>query len=308
MKLVLMKTRKPKRKRKNEPVGFMHPVYRISPARSGRYIVWGMGSKKFAATCAFLALLLPIIATAEAIPAGFPAQPIWVSTQQPTAGDSVNIFTVVYNGSTAKIQGTVLFTVDGNAIGTKQFALDAGTSAMESVSWKAVAGAHTIAASIDAGTGVALANAKTDSIRIEVAAAPPPSQVAQSVAAVSNIIGTIVASSTPFIANAAQNTFQLTEAVREGAAQYFQNQLEHNSGRAADADGPVLGVQTERADDFAQTAAAASPSWWRSGLSMFDRLMLALFSSVAFFYPLLALVIFIALYIVARRVRRNPGA
>ena len=41
---------------------------------------------------------------------------------------------------------------------------------------------------------------------------------------------------------------------------------------------------------------------------MFDRLMLALFSSVAFFYPLLALVIFIALYIVARRVRRNPGA
>ena len=108
------------------------------------------GRKK---TCTSLLALLFIFllafSFAQTLEAGFPPQSVWVSNTKATAGDTVEIFTVVYNGSGEKLSGTVVFTVNGEKIGAKEFELAEGTSALVSAEWKASSGEHRIAAALE---------------------------------------------------------------------------------------------------------------------------------------------------------------
>jgi len=79
--------------------------------------------------------------------AGFVPANIWYSKDPFYAGETVRIYTIVFNGSTYDLTGAVEFLDNGKAIGKTNFSL-AGSGRVEDlwVDWKAGSGAHTITA------------------------------------------------------------------------------------------------------------------------------------------------------------------
>ncbi len=262
-----------------------------------------------------LLILFPAVSLA-AVQAGFPAQSIWLSKTHATAGESVRISAVVYNAGSEKLEGTLDFLVDEKSVGSKKIAVDAGASSIESLSWTSTAGNHSFAASITSDS--ALANAKTGSVTLAVAE-PPPAPTALAAAAVSNVVNTVMASSSP-ISGIVQVVAEQTEAARQAGENYFAARVAADTKKAApnsnvkgfaaggslanaaagsrNSDSEdILGIQTERAD--------AGASWWDKIVGAFDGFGLLIFSSAAFFYPFLALLIFIILFILGQRMRRG---
>src|SRR3990167_10687125 len=84
-------------------------------------------------------LSVPFVSLAAGIPAGFPAQPLWLSKENVTANETVTIFTVLYNESEKTVGGNLVFTVDNQRIASLTFSLDAGKSSIQSAQWKATA-------------------------------------------------------------------------------------------------------------------------------------------------------------------------
>lgn len=131
---------------------------------------------------ALLAISLPFVAFASAasIPAGFAPSSIFASETDIAAGDTISLFTVLYNSSPDDVSGDVVFTVDGEEVGSKQFSLSAGQTATESVSWTATEGSHTASAKLantvsSSGMGTPFLNADAGTITLTVT--PPPLSV-----------------------------------------------------------------------------------------------------------------------------------
>ena len=273
----------------------------------------------------FFLLLLVLPAWSEAaVRAGFPSQPLWLSSEQATAGDSVTIFTVLYNESEKTVGGNLVFTVDGQRITSLTFSLDAGKSSLESAQWKATAGNHTISALIESASDtsldqtVTLSNEKAGSITLAVAEPPPPSPVIQAVSTVSNIAGSIASTSLPLITSAAESVYRATEALRTNAVAYFKEKAEGamidlrnqslvTSGESED---KVLGAETERASNgtsntsgFGPTSSGAATSFSKLSQTAASA-ALFFFESRALFYLALILLTLGTLYWLARKVRR----
>src|SRR3990167_2198472 len=110
------------------------------------------------ATTFILLLAFPFISLAETVNlrAGFAQSAIWMSRSHVVAGESVNIFTVLYNSSDNSISGDVVFSIDDVSIGTKNFTLGAVETQTVSVPWVAKSGNHTASARIEkaAGSGI----------------------------------------------------------------------------------------------------------------------------------------------------------
>ena len=212
-----------------------------------------------------LFFVFPFVPLAEAASssAGF-APSIWMSRAQVVAGESVNIFTVLYNSSDNSLSGDVVFAVDGASIGTKNFTLGAGETQIVSAPWVAKSGNHTVSARIEnaagAGVNASLVNQTTGTISISVEPPPPPSPTAQVLNTVTSAVQTGVASTVPAIAGVAGSLYGKTEALREQAKTALQKQLAENAPADASAkpkqtagtpgSGPAeAGVSTAGADE-----------------------------------------------------------
>lgn len=81
--------------------------------------------------------------------AGFVPANIWYSKDPFFTGDSVRIYTIIFNGSTYDLTGDVQFLDNGIVIGTTNFSLS-GNGRVQDVwiDWKATSGAHTITAQL----------------------------------------------------------------------------------------------------------------------------------------------------------------
>ena len=268
----------------------------------------------------FFLLLLVLPSWSEAaVRAGFPSQPLWLSSEQATAGDSVTIFTVLYNESAKAVGGNLVFTVDGQRIASLTFSLDAGKSSIQSAQWKATAGNHTISALIESASDtdldqvITLSNEKAGSITLAVAEPPPPSQVIQAVSTVSNIAGSIASTSLPLITSAVESVYGATEAFRTNAVAYFKEKAADDSPPNAASEEPrgnVLSAETKSASGgtpnvsgFASTSSATATSF--SQLSQVAAsAALFFFDSRPLFYLVLILLALGTLYWLARKVRR----
>lgn len=255
-------------------------------------------------------LFIPALSlAAQTIPAGFPAQSIWVSKANVTAGESVEIFTVVYNSSETSIRGAVTFSVDGATVGTQQFTLDSGKTAIKSTSWKATAGTHKFRASIEDvlnanGTDVSLSGDKTEALDIAVAEPPAPSAVEQSINIISTAAKEAASTSLPLIVSAGQTIFNATENFRKAGLKFAEqvksaNDIEQpstNNGKTANSTAKT------------QNANASSTSQNAFSLSELSKLasagMLFVFGSRIVFYPLLCLLALGVLYLLGRMVNR----
>lgn len=242
-----------------------------------------------------MAAFLPLTALAAStdLPAGFAPNSIWVSRTHITAGDAINIFTVVYNSSEVPLTGDVNFTIDGKSIGRRNFSIKAGETQIESVPWISLAGTHAVFARIekiadaDTSASATVLNQTTDTITISVASAPPPSPAEQAVTTATNLVSAGVASAAP----AAQAAVNALENLRQRAIDALQNQLTAGQTNSA---GEVLGASTYRAPKNTATSTDT-----KNG-SVFSSLWHGLLSALLFicrlqilFYSTLVFVIFI---------------
>lgn len=272
---------------------------------------------KYHALSAYLRFLIlgaaliatPLAVSADGpIPAGFPSQSIWLSTTDITAGDSVTLYTVLYNSSDAILRGTLEFAVDGTAIASKKFELPAGQTNIESAEWRAVAGSHSFSASIkdtsgaDAAQAITIANTTSSIIRVSVAEPPPPTALQQTVNTVTSVVGHVASSTVPAIAEVAQGIIGATEALREAGIAYAEKRLAEKSQTSdANSDTP----STATVQGFEQPQEENDPAGFFSKLGQLAApAILFTFKSPALFYFILCLLLLLGFYLLARMVNR----
>src|SRR3989344_5149650 len=185
---------------------------------------------------------LPLVVFASAA-AGFAPGSLWLSKTEAKAGETLKIYTVVYDSSASSIEGDVVFTVDAKDAGTQHFKLNAGETQIVSSDWKAVAGTHTFGASLKNISGAAdIANMQTNPVNITIADAPP-SPIAQYTDVVTNII----ASSSPTVQNIFQAVASTTEGLRQAGVEWLNKSLFSDQSLSTSAVRPnpeVLGTST----------------------------------------------------------------
>lgn len=187
----------------------------------------------------FLLLAIPSISRAESgLSAGFAPQSIWISRTHVIAGESVNIFTVLYNSSENTVAGEIIFTLDNSSIGTKEFTLNPGEAQTVFLPWVAKAGNHSISARIEnalvanTNTKTSVLNQATGNITVSVEAPPPPSPSAQVLNSAVTAITSGVASSAPAVMSALTSLYEKTEALREDAKSALEKQIAESSAGA----------------------------------------------------------------------------
>lgn len=86
--------------------------------------------------------------------AGFVPANIWYSKDPFFDGEKIRIYTIIFNGSSYDLEGTVEFLDSGILIGKTTFSLSGGSRVRDVwIDWKATAGKHTVTARIINTTG-----------------------------------------------------------------------------------------------------------------------------------------------------------
>ena len=252
---------------------------------------------------AFCIVLFPSITLAQdasstpnTLPAGFATAPLWISSASSTSGDALNIFTVVNNTSATIINGSVSFLVDGTSVGSSKLSLSAGAANVFSVPWTAVAGTHSVTATlnntVDAnGQSLLLSNTIAGPLSITVSEAPPQPLAVQYLNTAVNVGG-----------SALSGTLAAIDSARQGGANYFATQLGLGTTSAppassnAASQSQVLGAATENLANAGVAAATASTP----NASLFNRLAYFCFANPIIFYPLLIIIVLLVLWLVSR--------
>ena len=267
--------------------------------------------KSFLAGALIALFFLPAMTMAEGgVTGGFPSGSIWLSKTTLTDGDSVQIFAAVYDAGTAKINGDTVFLVDGTAIGSVHFELNAGEAKIASLSWNAKQGTHKIEAQIqnaadtDAKSALSLSKDKTESITITVAMPPPQPAVVKILSAASTAVTSAVGAALPAVTAAAGAVFSQTENLRTKAQTALENSLGQTPSAGTNSSGgQVLGAQIENNPALA----AASVSGF-SPFRMFKQFLLFIVSYTWLFYPVLLLILLASFYILGKALsRRKPS-
>ncbi|HBB43882.1 MAG: Amidase [Parcubacteria group bacterium GW2011_GWA1_44_13] len=95
--------------------------------------------------------------------AGFVPANIWYSKDPFFAGEKIRIYTIIFNGSSYDLEGTVEFLDNGILIGKSNFALSGGGRVRDVwVDWKATEGKHVMTARITGTTASLAGGAKRD--------------------------------------------------------------------------------------------------------------------------------------------------
>ncbi len=179
-----------------------------------------------ALVCSFVLMPLFAFAASGNIPAGFAPTSIFASKTSITAGDTISLFSVLYNSSSDDLAADIVFTIDGTSVGTKHVSLAAGETQTPSITWTATSGSHTASAHLEnvvssSGEGAPALNATADTITLTVSQPPPPTATAAAVANITNI----VASGTQSAAPIAHNAYNSLEYLRANAVSVLKRQL-----------------------------------------------------------------------------------
>lgn len=121
----------------------------------------------------FLLLLVPFASHAASMSnAGFIPAPLWFSRDTFFAGETVRVYTVVYNGSDSDIRGTVEFLNGTLVVGSDDFSLAKGGRSQDIwIDWSATEGDHRISARI-VRARAATTGGKEESIDLSQALTP----------------------------------------------------------------------------------------------------------------------------------------
>ena len=240
---------------------------------------------------ALIGLLLPLAAYAAPIPAGFPTSSLWLSKTELTDGESVTIYTVIYNSSDAALVGEVEFLVDGTLIGTKGVEAKAGTTQIVSENWTAAEGSHAFSAHLT-GVDEEIAATVTGTTTVAVAAKPPPPEAVVKTVAAASALEQTIASTTPIVQNFASTTFASTESFREKTVAALEKLASTTASK-----GEVLGAEDEQPISAEENAAAAFDigGWVQNIWQAILGALLFIARSPFWFYVAVAVVLFFLL-------------
>lgn len=241
-------------------------------------------------------LFAPFFAfAASSVPAGFAPGAVWLSKSDLTDGQTVQLYTVLYDSASSAIAGNISFLVDNSSISSQPFELAAGTTKIVSASWNAAQGTHEISASLDGvinkdtGEALTLGSAQASPVSVTVAPPPPPSPAVQAAAGAMSAVQTGM----PIVTQVAQNTYNSLEYLRQNAVNTLEGQLASASKTSSQKDPEVLGTSTENVAASASAGgfdiANAAQSLWRVILSF----LLYIAKTQLLFYATLAVVIYI---------------
>ena len=96
----------------------------------------------------FLWGITTTVSAVEFSNAGIIQKNIWYSKDEPQAGDTIKIYTLLWNGSGNTLTTTVSFFDGGVLIGKRSVSVSAKTTKDVSVDWKVSGGSHKISASV----------------------------------------------------------------------------------------------------------------------------------------------------------------
>ncbi|MDO8514637.1 MAG: hypothetical protein Q7S50_03780 [bacterium] len=247
-------------------------------------------------------LTFPFLASAQAagpVGAGFPERSLWLSNTAPKAGEEILIYTVLYNGTNAAVGGTLTFFANDAKLSSRDVSLAPQSSSIISEKWTATAGVHTFVARFVSGADSATQQ-QTTTIKISVPEPPPPSALQNSVNKATVVASQFASSSAPIVQKIAQEVFAKTEVMRNTGIEYLEKKVDppqkSKDALVKNVRGFVLGTSTKESDvpsSFLHTAGQLAIA---AGLFIMRSLVL--------FYPFLALLFFVGLYIIYKTVRR----
>lgn len=282
----------------------------------------GFRTLSFFLGAAFLLGPLCVLAF-ESVSGGFPSGSIWMSKTTLVAGDSVQIFTPIYNAGGGKVDADAVFMMDDASIGSVHFTLQPGETKIASLAWSAKEGEHEVSAVIqnaadtDSKAPLSLSGDKTNKLSITVAAPPPQSAAAQVLGAAGSAVQSILSASLPAVSAAVSAVLTQTEKLRTQAAASLENRLVENTDSSGtfgtssasknQEGGQVLAAHTYRDPASVLAAAAAAPVRFTL-VRMFEEILLFIIGYVWIFYPLLLLAIVFCLYLLAKRLARPQKA
>lgn len=93
-------------------------------------------------------VFIPIISFAESSRTGFVDGTVWYSSDQIREGDSIRIYTAVFNGESSEIRASVDFIDNDVLLATRDIVVASGDTETVSISWKVEVGSHDIVAKI----------------------------------------------------------------------------------------------------------------------------------------------------------------
>lgn len=244
---------------------------------------------------------------ANEISAGFAPGQVWLSRSAPIEGETVEIYTVIYDASGSALEGSVTFLVDGESVGASPFTLRGGKTEIRSIRWQAIAGEHAFAARVDSAIyadskqSAPLLHQTTGTTTVSVAKREQSTEEEEgirsertSVRGTSTSIVTTI-TQTPIVGTALGTVIDATESIRTAGESLVQSYIRTTtSSTSASSTGEVLGTSTERVED-------ESPSLGSRAASV----ALPAFRTPSLFYPIAILLILFGLWIIARQVR-NP--
>lgn len=241
-----------------------------------------------AAASAALIVGLPFLASAAL---SFPAQSLWLSRTDPTAGDTVTIYTVLANDTAVRSTTAVEFVIDDAAVHTASVDLRAGESKIVSTEWAAAEGTHTVRARLpESGTA-------SPSVSVTVAARVP-TRIEAALGTATQVANTAA----PIVTETLSKVAASTENWRTAGERYLADALyDATTTQAGPTAGKVLGVAIENPDQ----PEASQVSWWHVARTTVLRVLHAIFSSAAYFYPFFALLLLFGLYLAKKALTRG---
>jgi len=232
-------------------------------------------------------LLLPLAALAE-VPAGFPSSSIWLSKTDLADGESVTIYTVVYNSTDESLSGSVTFLVDGTAIGQKDVSAAPGTTHILSHAWSATEGEHAFSARL-AGDIEGLSETETATTSVTVAPKPPPPESVVKTVEAAGAIQAAIASSTPIVQSVASTTVSTAESIRQSAVSALERLQDTD-----EPEGEVLGAEDESASPEENAARSFDIGGWvHNAWQALIGALLFVARSPLWFYVAVAVVLFV---------------
>jgi len=237
---------------------------------------------------------LPATSLAQEIRAGFPLQSVWISKTNVTAGETITLFTVIYNADDEELRGTVVFTVDEERVGAKDFELAEGASTLISAEWKASTGEHRVAAAIE-DTSRELTQKETATITITVAELPPPPPLVNAAVTASVVIADAARAAKPVVTEVANTAYEFVESLRLDAVSKLENATR----------GSVAGTSTANISGFNQSS-VETPSGASQIKQVASVAALVALKSREIFYPLFLLSLFALLYLLFRWATKRP--
>ncbi|MES2007260.1 MAG: hypothetical protein V4436_04115 [Patescibacteria group bacterium] len=262
----------------------------------------------FLATASAASLLLPSVVFA----AGFAKGSLFLSRSPVTEGESVLIHAVVQNDSSSAFSGSVVLSDADAKLGSVPVTLAAGEAEAVSVSWKPLAGSHSVSANLVSKSGDTV---EQESETFVIKAKPVPVDTTSN----SNSAATVESSSdiqskigqySPGTESTVAPVFTLIDGGREKVADLLDQGVAWGKQTAAGQSiGDVLGAATSK-DNVSNPAGAAGgvmhTLWLILGTIVLYicSVLRWLVQSAAIFYPVFLLVVLYILWRIIARFRR----